>query len=398
MGEKGCGTMIINSSIISMSSDRTYKWYTSSTTETLSVRADSKEAAMITISEDSKNLLEELKQAKKEVQEAQEEQQEKDFKEQLKQMQQQQTEQAKKLREATTPEIKSAKEIQINTLKKLLDFLISMSDARKHGSRKDNIELDIEKLGKHDNSFNASMMSAPEVTDNSDTANSSDVTTFIRHKVVSSFFSEVENTCFSTQGIVKTADGREISFNVDLEMSREFCLEHETYVQSIKTMVDPLVINIDSNVASVSDQKFLFDLDADGRAEEISYLGKGSGFLALDKNGDGQINNGSELFGTKSGDGFKDLAVYDEDGNGWIDEADSIFDKLKIWAKNEDGTTSLVAIGKAGVGAIYLGNEDTNFSFKNNETGAANAVVQKSGVFLYENGGAGTIQHLDFAI
>ena len=41
----------------------------------------------------------------------------------------------------------------------------------------------------------------------------------------------------------------------------------------------------------------------------------GSGYLALDKNGDGTINDGSELFGTRNGDGFADLAQYDEDGN-----------------------------------------------------------------------------------
>ena len=78
----------------------------------------------------------------------------------------------------------------------------------------------------------------------------------------------------------------------------------------------------------------MFDIDADGEEESISYLQGGSGYLALDKNGDGVINDGSELFGTKSGDGFADLAEYDADGNGWIDENDPIFDKLLIWAKD----------------------------------------------------------------
>ena len=86
----------------------------------------------------------------------------------------------------------------------------------------------------------------------------------------------------------------------------------------------------------LSDQTFYFDLDADGEEEEISML-KGSGYLALDKNEDGIINDGSELFGTGNGDGFADLARYDEDGNGWIDENDSIWSKLKIWCKDENG-------------------------------------------------------------
>lgn len=92
----------------------------------------------------------------------------------------------------------------------------------------------------------------------------------------------------------------------------------------------------------------MFDLDCDGKEEEISSLGKGSGFLALDKNGDGIINDGTELFGTKSGDGFADLAEYDEDGNGWIDEDDGIFSQLRIWTKNEKERMSLFPLRMQG--------------------------------------------------
>ena len=145
-------------------------------------------------------------------------------------------------------------------------------------------------------------------------------------------------------------------------MSRAFTasinsLEVESYIKT-----DPLMINLDTDIGSVSDQKFFFDLDADGKEDEISFAGKGSGFLALDRNGDGKINDGSELFGTKSGDGFKDLAAYDEDGNGWIDENDAIFSQLKIWTKDEDGKDKLISLKDADVGAIYLGNADTQFS------------------------------------
>ncbi len=51
---------------------------------------------------------------------------------------------------------------------------------------------------------------------------------------------------------------------------------------------DPLVINLNSNVAEVSDQKFFFDLDADGEEEGISRLYEDSGYLALDLNGNGR--------------------------------------------------------------------------------------------------------------
>ena len=223
-------------------------------------------------------------------------------------------------------------------------------------------------------------------------------TTWQKITAVSGFVSESESTTFASTGLVTTADGRKIDFNVEVSMSRAFMskfdfLETQDYIKT-----DPLMINLDTNIASVSDQKFFFDLDADGKEEEISFAGKGSGFLALDKNGDGKINDGSELFGTKSGDGFKDLSAYDEDGNGWIDEHDSIFSQLKIWTKDEEGNDHLIDLKKADVGAIYLGNADTQFSLKN-DANELKAEIKKTGIYLKEStGSVGTLNHVDLVV
>ncbi|MCM1062898.1 MAG: hypothetical protein NC420_00270 [Eubacterium sp.] len=208
---------------------------------------------------------------------------------------------------------------------------------------------------------------------------------------------ESEDTTFSTVGKVKTADGREIDFNINVGMSREFQshFSEDLHLASF-TLCDPLVINLDSDVADVQDQTFYFDLDADGEMDEVSQLGKGSGYLALDKNGDGVINDGNELFGTTSGNGFADLAKYDEDGNGWIDENDAIWDKLKIWCKDENGKDVLYRLADKGVGAICLQNTATDFTLQG-QGGRTQGVVRSTGVFLYENGLAGTIQHVDMA-
>lgn len=211
------------------------------------------------------------------------------------------------------------------------------------------------------------------------------------------YFEESEQTTFDTTGIVKTADGREIEFNLSLEMSRSFASYYEsTYQEKTVTFCDPLVINLDGNIAELEDQKFYFDLDADGVEEYVSKLGKGSGYLSLDKNDDGIINNGNELFGTKSGDGFGDLTIYDEDGNGWIDENDAIWNQLKIWTTDENGEDMLYTLKEAGVGAICLQRASTNFTHadQNNDVKGA---IRSTGIFLYENGNVGTIQHLDLA-
>ena len=209
-------------------------------------------------------------------------------------------------------------------------------------------------------------------------------------------YMESESTSFSTTGCVRCADGREINFNLDVSMSRSFTQYTKETVENVATFIDPLVINLKGNIAEVSDQKFFFDLDADGEEDLISKLCEDSGYLALDKNEDGQINDGSELFGTASGNGFKDLAAFDEDANGWIDENDEIWNKLKIWVQDEQGNSKLYSLSEQGVGAICLQNVSTSFT-ERGTSGEVNAAIRNTGIFLYENGNVGTIQHLDMA-
>lgn len=212
-------------------------------------------------------------------------------------------------------------------------------------------------------------------------------------------YSETEETGFHASGRACTEDGRTIDFDINILMSRSYM---EYMNVSIPTMADalcdPLVVNIGSDTADVRDQTFKFDLDADGTEDEISMLGKGSGFLALDKNGDGKINDGSELFGTKSGDGFGDLREYDSDGNGWIDENDDVFSKLKVWCKDENGKDILMDLKEADIGAIFLGEQQTEFSLGGAD-GYRDGVIRSTGVFLRESTvAAGTVQHVDLSL
>ena len=209
---------------------------------------------------------------------------------------------------------------------------------------------------------------------------------------------ESEQTSFSTKGNVQTADGRSIDFNIEVSMSREFMEYTGVKISESIILKDPLVINLDGNPATVSDQKFYFDIDADGKEDLIPQLSSGSGMLALDRNDDGIINDGTELFGTQSGDAFSDLAEFDLDLNGWIDEADEVFAKLSIWTADATGEMKQISLKEAGIGAICLKNADTAFSVKDLTSNATEAVIRKTGMFLFESGHAGTIQEMDFAI
>lgn len=221
---------------------------------------------------------------------------------------------------------------------------------------------------------------------------------FIVQTVQSEFYSETEVTAFQTQGTITTEDGREININFSFEMSRKFEQSMEVYTEQEVVLCDPLVLNFKGDVTELSDQKFLFDLDCDGKQEEISHFDSNSGFLALDLNCDGRINDGRELFGTQSGNGFADLAKYDSDNNGWIDENDRIFEHLKVWTKDFNGNDVLMTLKESGVGAIYLGTANTRFSLNNLVDNSVNGVIRQSGIFLMESGDANTIQHVDFAV
>lgn len=209
---------------------------------------------------------------------------------------------------------------------------------------------------------------------------------------------EKQTMTFSANGTVKTSDGRNIDFKIDLEMKREYTsYENKSIRAGDAKVIDPLVINLDNTFIKLTDNKVNFDLDFDGKIDQVSFASEGSGFLALDLNEDGVINNGRELFGPKSGDGFSELAKYDSDSNNWIDENDAVFSKLKIWMKDESGEDMLFSLAEKGVGALYIGNVNTTFSLKDSSNNLSGE-IQKTGVFLRENGTAGIIQHIDLAI
>lgn len=208
---------------------------------------------------------------------------------------------------------------------------------------------------------------------------------------------EFEQTQVAARGVVRTADGQEIRFAMQLAMRREFSQETQASVRlgdAAAPQTDPLVINFNGTAAQLSDTRFSFDINADGQQESIATLAAGSGFLALDKNQDGRINDGSELFGPASGNGFDDLARYDSDGNHWIDSNDAIFAQLRVWQHSADGKDKLSTLTEAGVGALHLGQVASPFSVRDANNQSLGQ-VRSSGVFLYESGQVGSLQQVD---
>lgn len=206
---------------------------------------------------------------------------------------------------------------------------------------------------------------------------------------------------FKAQAIIKTTD-KEINIDLNITYTKEFYEANKQRVNSAgDTFKDPLIIKYDlsSNYFDSISQElsFKFDINSDGMKLDIPLLKEGSGFLALDKNSNGLIDDGNELFGPNTQNGFAELRQYDEDKNGWIDENDSIFKDLVIWSKNERGNDTLMALGDANVAAIYLKDITTDFHYdKSVHEGLA--YLKQSSIFLTQEGKAGLVTGVDFKV
>ena len=187
--------------------------------------------------------------------------------------------------------------------------------------------------------------------------------------------------------------------NLDLSFSQEFYESQSTQIIiGDKSFIDPLVINYDEDVnpfANISNLHFEFDLDNDGTTEMIPQLKRGAGFLALDKNENGKIDSGNELFGPSTNNGFTELALYDNDKNNWIDEKDAVFYKLKVYSIDENGNHSLVSLIDRNVGAIYLGDVQSGFKYQS-AMDQTDAVQKSNGIFVKEDGSRlGVVNSID---
>lgn len=200
----------------------------------------------------------------------------------------------------------------------------------------------------------------------------------------------------NAMGTLTTEDGREIGFILDLEYNRNIQTTQESTFTGQRNLIDPLVINLNGGVPSLSDGYFEFDLNSDGETETLSRTAQGTGFLALDKNQNGEIDNGQELFGPNSHSGFGELAQYDDDDNGWIDENDAIFSQLAYMDFDMTGQQRIQSISDMGLGAIYLGSEKMDIDLFDSN-GKFQANIARNGVALKENGQAISLQEIHYS-
>ena len=219
---------------------------------------------------------------------------------------------------------------------------------------------------------------------------SADASAFSLAYDYSETYIDEETTGFAANGMVTLASGESLDFSTELHMHREIRATN-SFSLRIGDPIDPLALNVNGGAVELGSESVAFDLDMDGVADQVAGLAHGSYFLARDHNHDGVINDGSELFGPRGGDGFAELSAYDADGNGWIDEADPVYRDLSLW-QNSSG--ELDRLSDYDIGAIYLDSIESPFLMLGDDL-EADALVRESGVYLKESGNPGVIQQID---
>ncbi|XHF72582.1 calcium-binding protein [Xylella fastidiosa subsp. multiplex] len=170
---------------------------------------------------------------------------------------------------------------------------------------------------------------------------------------------------------------------------------------------DPLVLDLDGDgIETVAAGKhILFDHDGDGIKHASGWVKPDDGFLVLDRNGNGRIDDGSELFGAdtilanghKATSGFEALRDLDSNGDGLFDATDTRFADVRVWRDlNQDGQSQaneLFTLSSLGIASITL----TPTNTEDVDLGNGN-LIDNRGTYTRTDGRTGVVGDLQLGL
>ena len=182
------------------------------------------------------------------------------------------------------------------------------------------------------------------------------------------------------------------------EIFRLLGSQAESLFGSAETAYDPIVVDLngDGFVVNGLDSGAYFDENCDGVRERIEWPGSSDALLAFDKNGDGLVSDGSELFGSftvlpdgsRAGSGFAALTAFDENRDGLIDSNDPVYSKMGLWIDRDGGGVcsagEFVSLKDAFVRSVSLNAREDGSGRKVSDVGFADGRVVSAGEFSFK--------------
>ncbi|MGJ8569716.1 MAG: tandem-95 repeat protein [Hoeflea sp.] len=186
-----------------------------------------------------------------------------------------------------------------------------------------------------------------------------------------------------------------IQFNIIGDANAQLSIHEIAFNKDLSGVVagdaDPIILDLNGDGVDLS-ATTAFDIDADGIPDLIGWAGPEDGVLAVDLDGSGIIENGSELFsevfnGGSHTDSLAALATLDSNGDGVIDAQDAEFDNILVWQDaNSDGISQageLQTLAERGIESIDL-NAAAVHQVVNGNT------IFAEGIYTKAAGGTGT--------
>lgn len=182
-------------------------------------------------------------------------------------------------------------------------------------------------------------------------------------KALDKLIDQIYGAFWGNQGVVPSG-GQSVKGAQSLNIQLEFQFEFSGKIQIAEAELqqsDPITFDLDGDGIELTSYKqgARFDITGTGRVVQTAFVTGGDAFLAIDRNGNGAIDDGTELFGDQNGaaNGFEELKKYDSNGDGVINAKDKEFSKLLLFKDNGDGRTQageLSSLSSAGITELSL--------------------------------------------
>ena len=222
---------------------------------------------------------------------------------------------------------------------------------------------------------------------------------------VEEWFTREQSLSYQMQGQFQL-DDKQISLSYEFHLSSE-STRYRRFATRAGNLQDPLLVQFGNQSLGHIEGGQAFDINSDNSLDTLPIFSGDVGYLVFDQNANGRADDGSELFGPASGNGFHELAAFDSNQNGFIDKEDEHFDQLYLWQPSAQSETEgdsepgaqqrWLSLDEAGIMAINLSAIDTPYSFYD-ENDQLLAQMRRSSFAIGENGRGYGVHQVDVRI